>query len=89
MPTWALACPRPSNDHDCPSVTVVGRSLSHEDRTPRLRAPGSRASSSPNYRRVPGRDELGSSPAVYAVVHASGCAAALLYFLLYGVDTLT
>jgi hypothetical protein len=29
-------------DHDCPYVSVVGRSLSHADRTPRLGAPGSR-----------------------------------------------
>ena len=26
---WALSCLQPSSDHDCPSVTVVGRSLSH------------------------------------------------------------
>ena len=28
-----------SSDHDYPCVTVVGRSLSHADRTPLLRAP--------------------------------------------------
>ena len=38
----ALSYPQPSSDHDCPCVTVVGRSLSHADRTSRLRAPGSR-----------------------------------------------
>ena len=37
-----------------------------------------------NYRRVPGRDQLGSSQAVSMVVHASGCALTLLYVLLYG-----
>ena len=37
----ALQCLRPSSDHDCPCVTVVGRSLSHVDRTPCLRALGS------------------------------------------------
>jgi hypothetical protein len=36
---WALSRLRPSSDHDCPCVTVVSRSLSHADRTPRLRAP--------------------------------------------------
>jgi hypothetical protein len=35
-------CLQPPSDHDCPCVTVVGRSLSHADRTSRLRAPGSR-----------------------------------------------
>ncbi len=39
---WSLWCPQPSSDHDCPCVTAVGRSLSHADRTPRLRARGSR-----------------------------------------------
>ena len=39
---WAPSCPQPSSDHDCPCVTVVGRSLSPADRTSRLRAPGSR-----------------------------------------------
>jgi hypothetical protein len=29
-----------SSDHDCPCVTVVGRSLSHADRTSHLRASG-------------------------------------------------
>ena len=38
----ALPCLSLSSDHDCPRVTVVGRSLSHADRTPRLSAPGSR-----------------------------------------------
>jgi hypothetical protein len=33
---------QPPSDHDSPCVTVVGRSLSHADRTPSLRAPGSR-----------------------------------------------
>jgi hypothetical protein len=33
---------QPPSDHDCPCVTVVGRSLSHADRTPCLRALGSR-----------------------------------------------
>jgi hypothetical protein len=37
----ALQCLQPSSDHDCPCVTVVGRSLSHVDRTPCLRALGS------------------------------------------------
>ena len=39
---WALPCASVPSDHDCPYVTVVGRSLSHADRTPRLGAPGSR-----------------------------------------------
>src|SRR5690349_21851281 len=34
------------SDHDCPCVTVVGRSLSHADRTPRISAPRIAASSS-------------------------------------------
>jgi hypothetical protein len=38
----ALSCPQPSSDHDRPCVTVVGRSLSHVDRTSRLRASGLR-----------------------------------------------
>lgn len=38
---WVLSCPQLSSDHDCPCVTVVGRSLSHADRTSRLRVPGS------------------------------------------------
>jgi len=33
----ALSCPQPSSDHDYPCMTVVGRSLSHADRTPRGR----------------------------------------------------
>jgi hypothetical protein len=36
-----------------------------------------------------GRDELGRSPALSTVVHASGCASLLLYVLLYGLDTYT
>jgi hypothetical protein len=40
-----------------------------------------------NYRRVPGRDQLGCSQAMSMVVHASGCAPTLLYVLLYGLDT--
>jgi hypothetical protein len=39
---WALSCLQLPSDHDSPCVTVVGRSLSHADRTPCLRAPGSR-----------------------------------------------
>jgi hypothetical protein len=35
---WSLWCLQLSSDHDCPCVTVVSRSLSHADRTPRLRA---------------------------------------------------
>ena len=35
----ALSCLQPPSAHDCPCVTVVGRSLSHADRTPRLSAP--------------------------------------------------
>ncbi len=35
---WVLWCLQPSSDHDCPCVTVVGRSLSHADRTPCLHA---------------------------------------------------
>ena len=35
----ALSCLQPPSDHDCPCVTVVGRPLSHADRTPCLRAP--------------------------------------------------
>jgi len=33
---WTLPCLSPPSDHDCPYVTVVGRSLSHADRTPCL-----------------------------------------------------
>jgi hypothetical protein len=39
---WALSCQPPSSDHDYPCVTMVGRSLSHADRTSCLRALGSR-----------------------------------------------
>jgi hypothetical protein len=39
---WAPSCPQLSSDHDCPCVTVVGRSLSHADRTSRLGASVSR-----------------------------------------------
>ena len=49
LPLWtssnadrALSCLQRSSDPDCPCVTVVGRSLSHADRTSRLQAPGSR-----------------------------------------------
>ena len=35
---WALSCLQPPSDHDCPYVTVIGRSLSHADRTPCLHA---------------------------------------------------
>ena len=44
---WALSSLLRSSDHDCPCVTVVGRSLSHADRTPCLRSPDSRAASAP------------------------------------------
>ena len=37
-----LSYPQPSSDHDYPCVTVVGRSLSHADRTSHRRASGSR-----------------------------------------------
>ena len=30
---WAHWCLQSSSDHDCPCVTLVGRSLSHADRT--------------------------------------------------------
>ena len=36
---WALWCPQPPSDHDCPCVTMVGRPLTHVDRTSRLHAP--------------------------------------------------
>ncbi len=39
-----------------------------------------------NYWRVRRLDGLGSSLMVSAVVHASGCAPPLLYFLLYRLD---
>ena len=42
MLTRSFRARQPSSDHDCPRVTVVDRSLSHVDRTPRLSAPGSR-----------------------------------------------
>src|ERR1700729_675547 len=45
---WALSCPQLSSDHDFPCVTVVGGSLSHADRTSRLRV---LASGHPNRRR--------------------------------------
>lgn len=35
---WALPCWQPPSNHDCPCVAMVGRSLSHADRTPCLRA---------------------------------------------------
>ena len=38
----ALSCSQPLGDHDCPCVTVVGRPLSHADRTPRRAASGGR-----------------------------------------------
>ena len=38
----ALLCLQPPSDHDYPYVTVVGRLLSHADRTPCLRARGPR-----------------------------------------------
>jgi hypothetical protein len=38
----ALPCLSLPSDYDCPCVPVIGRSLSHADRTPRLSAPGSR-----------------------------------------------
>ena len=34
---WALSYLQPSSNHNCPCVTVVGRSLSHADRTSRRR----------------------------------------------------
>ena len=37
-----LPCRSPSSDYGCPCVTVVGRSLSHADRTTRLPASGPR-----------------------------------------------
>ena len=37
-----LWCLQPPSDHDCPCVTMVGRSLSHTDRTPCLHASASR-----------------------------------------------
>jgi len=37
---WALSRLLPPSDHDCPHVTVVGRSLSHVDRTPPFAPPG-------------------------------------------------
>ena len=39
---WALLCLQPPGDRDYPRATVVGRSLSHADRTPCLHALGSR-----------------------------------------------
>jgi len=45
---WALSRVQSPSDHDCPPVTVVGRLLSHADRTPRLRGPRIAASSCTN-----------------------------------------
>ena len=46
--SWALSCPQLSSDHDYPCVTVVGRPLSHADRTSRLPV---LASGHPHHRR--------------------------------------
>ena len=62
---WALPCLQPSSDHDCPCVTVVGRSLSHADRTPCLGAPGSR----------PLRPELAAPLGVWPSSQLAECAA--------------
>jgi hypothetical protein len=67
---------QPPSDHDCPCVTVVGRSLSHADRTPCLRAPGSRPlRPDPNLQI---RRFLYRRPAPFGTVHdlglvSSGC----------------
>jgi hypothetical protein len=67
---------QPPSDHDCPCVTVVGRSLSHADRTPCLRAPGSRPlRPDPNLQI---RRFLYRRPAPFRTVHdlglvSSGC----------------
>jgi len=37
---WTFPCLSQASDHDCPHATVVGRSLSHADRTPCFRVPG-------------------------------------------------
>ena len=72
----ALSCPQTSSDHDCPCVTVVGRSLSHADRTPCLCAPGSRPlRPDPNLQI---RRFLYRRPAPFRTVHdlglvSSGC----------------
>ena len=47
MSTGLYRACNPPSGHDWPYVTVVGRSLSHADRTPCLRAPESRPASSP------------------------------------------
>ena len=57
----ALLCLQPPSDHDCPCVTVVGRSLSHADRTPCLYALGSRPSS----RTTGGPGRLAVGPASF------------------------
>jgi hypothetical protein len=64
--------------------TLDGRDGSAWDEYGRRSSPGLLDA---NYRRVPGRDELGRQPALSTVVHASGCAPLLLYVLLYGLDT--
>ena len=46
---WVLSCSQPSSDHDYPSVTVVGRLLSHVDRMSR----SSEASSTFTYEQAP------------------------------------
>ena len=51
----ALSCLQPPSDHDCPCVTVVGRSLSHVNRTSCHHAPGS----------LPLRPELAASLSVW------------------------
>ena len=67
---WALSCSQPSSDHDCPCVTVVGRSLSHADRMPCLRAPGSRPLRlDPNLQI---RRFLYRRPALFRTVHDLG-----------------
>ena len=53
---WASWCLQPSSDHDCPCVTMVGRPLSHADRTS---CPGRRFSVSPGYCPVTARTVQG------------------------------
>jgi hypothetical protein len=64
---WALSCLLLSSDHECPCVTVVGRSLSHADRTSCLGAPVSRPLR-PELAR-PRRVVLTGRPSVFQAAH--------------------
>jgi hypothetical protein len=67
---WALPCLSLSSDHNCPCVTVVGRSLSHADRTLCLSAPAN-ATAAPVFRSEPSRGRHGHSTAPVRLISAA------------------